>query len=203
MVDPTSPEETLEILTRIKGKYEKHHSVRYTDEAIHACVKLTDRYITDRFLPDKAIDALDEAGARVHLSNIRVPQHLLQLEEEIEKTSLEKNLMVKKQRFEDAARLRDKEKRLMEDLEAAQTEWEKSADEIVFDVTDDDVARVVAMMTGIPVVSIGPLWMDVFPYGPDLFEGHDLTVNATGEAPRVFDRLLHERVREVERLMLG
>ena len=154
MVDPTSPEETLEILTRIKGKYEKHHSVRYTDEAIHACVKLTDRYITDRFLPDKAIDALDEAGARVHLSNIRVPQHLLQLEEEIEKTSLEKNLMVKKQRFEDAARLRDKEKRLMEDLEAAQTEWEKSADEIVFDVTDDDVARVVAMMTGIPVIKI-------------------------------------------------
>ena len=128
--------------------------MRYTDEAIHACVKLTDRYITDRFLPDKAIDALDEAGARVHLSNIRVPQHLLQLEEEIEKTSLEKNLMVKKQRFEDAARLRDKEKRLMEDLEAAQTEWEKSADEIVFDVTDDDVARVVAMMTGIPVIKI-------------------------------------------------
>jgi ATP-dependent Clp protease ATP-binding subunit ClpC len=154
MVDPTSPEETHEILTRIKGKYEKHHSVRYTDEAVLACVKLTDRYITDRFLPDKAIDALDEAGARVHLSNIRVPQHLLQLEEEIEKTSLEKNLMVKKQRFEDAARLRDKEKRLMEELDAAQTEWEKSADEIVFDVTEEDVSRVVAMMTGIPVIKI-------------------------------------------------
>ena len=154
MVDPTSPEETLEILTKIKGKYEKHHSVQYSDEAILACVKLTDRYITDRFLPDKAIDALDEAGARVHLSNITVPQNLLQLEEDIEKTSQEKNSMVKKQRFEDAARLRDKEKRLMEDLENAQNEWEKSAEDLVYDVTEEDVARVVAMMTGIPVNKI-------------------------------------------------
>ncbi len=154
MVDPTSPEETLEILTKIKGKYEKHHSVSYSDEAILACVKLTDRYITDRFLPDKAIDALDEAGARVHLSNITVPQNLLQLEEDIEKTSQEKNQMVKKQRFEDAARLRDKEKRLMEDLENAQNEWEKSAEDLVYDVTEEDVARVVAMMTGIPVNKI-------------------------------------------------
>jgi len=154
MVDATSPEETLEILTKIKGKYEKHHSVQYTDEAITACVKLTDRYITDRFLPDKAIDALDEAGARVHLSNITVPQSLLQLEDDIEKTSQEKNSMVKKQRFEDAARLRDKEKRLMEDLENAQNEWEKSAEDLVYDVTEDDVARVVAMMTGIPVNKI-------------------------------------------------
>jgi ATP-dependent Clp protease ATP-binding subunit ClpC len=119
-----------------------------------ACVKLTDRYITDRFLPDKAIDALDEAGARVHLSNITVPQNLLQLEEDIEKTSQEKNSMVKKQRFEDAARLRDKEKRLMEDLENAQNEWEKSAEDLVYDVTEEDVARVVAMMTGIPVNKI-------------------------------------------------
>lgn len=154
MVDPTSPEETLEILTKIKAKYEKHHSVQYTDDAITACVKLTDRYITDRFLPDKAIDALDEAGARVHLSNITVPPSLLQLEEDIEKTSQEKNSMVKKQRFEDAARLRDKEKRLMEDLENAQNEWEKSAEDLVYDVTEDDVARVVAMMTGIPVNKI-------------------------------------------------
>lgn len=154
MVDPTSPEETLEILTKIKAKYEKHHSVQYTDDAILACVKLTDRYITDRFLPDKAIDALDEAGARVHLSNITVPQSLLQLEDDIEKTSQEKNSMVKKQRFEDAARLRDKEKRLMEDLENAQNEWEKSAEDLVYDVTEEDVARVVAMMTGIPVNKI-------------------------------------------------
>jgi ATP-dependent Clp protease ATP-binding subunit ClpC len=154
MVDPTSPEETLEILTKIKAKYEKHHSVQYSDDAILACVKLTDRYITDRFLPDKAIDALDESGARVHLSNITVPPSLLQLEDDIEKTSQEKNSMVKKQRFEDAARLRDKEKRLMEDLENAQNEWEKSAEDLVYDVTEDDVARVVAMMTGIPVNKI-------------------------------------------------
>jgi ATP-dependent Clp protease ATP-binding subunit ClpC len=154
MIDPTTPEETIEILNRIKSKYEKHHSVRYSDEAILACVKLTDRYITDRFMPDKAIDALDESGARVHLSNITVPQHIIKLEEEIETTSSEKNAMVKKQRFEDAARLRDREKRLIDELELAQREWEKESEEIVFDVTEDDVARVVAMMTGIPVNKI-------------------------------------------------
>jgi ATP-dependent Clp protease ATP-binding subunit ClpC len=154
MIDPTTPEETIEILNRIKSKYEKHHSVRYSDEAILGCVKLTDRYITDRFLPDKAIDALDESGARVHLSNITVPQHIIKLEEEIETTSAEKNSMVKKQRFEDAARLRDREKRLIDELELAQREWEKESEEIVFDVTEDDVARVVAMMTGIPVNKI-------------------------------------------------
>lgn len=154
MVDPTTPEETIEILNRTKDKYEKHHSVRYSEEAIQACVKLTDRYITDRFLPDKAIDALDEAGARVHLSNIIVPPHIVQLEEEIEKTSAEKNAMVKRQRFEEAARLRDKEKRLTEDLELAQTEWDKESEEIVFDVTEEDVAKVVAMMTGIAVTKI-------------------------------------------------
>jgi ATP-dependent Clp protease ATP-binding subunit ClpC len=118
------------------------------------CVKLTDRYITDRYLPDKAIDALDEAGARVHLSNIIVPQHIIKLEEEIEKTSNEKNSMVKKQRFEDAARLRDKEKRLIEELETQQVEWEKECEEIVYDVSEEDVAKVVAMMTGIPVNKI-------------------------------------------------
>lgn len=154
MIDPTTPEESIEILNRIKAKYEKHHSVRYSDEAILGCVKLTDRYITDRFLPDKAIDALDESGARVHLSNITVPQHIIKLEEEIETTSAEKNAMVKKQRFEDAARLRDREKRLIDELELAQREWEKESEEIVFDVNEDDVARVVAMMTGIPVNKI-------------------------------------------------
>jgi len=122
MVDPTTPEETIEILTQIKDKYEEHHSVSYSKKAIESCVKLTDRYVTDHFLPDKAIDALDEAGARVHLSNIHVPQHIIDLEEEIEKTSNEKNGMVKKQRFEEAARLRDKEKRLTEELEQAQKE---------------------------------------------------------------------------------
>ncbi len=154
MVDPTTAEETVEILNQIKGKYEKHHSVRYTKEAIEGCVKLTDRYVTDHFLPDKAIDALDEAGARVHLANITVPKHIIELEEEIEATSIDKNSMVKKQRFEEAARLRDKEKRLIEDLEVAQREWEKESESIVFDVLEDDVASVIAMMSGVPVNKI-------------------------------------------------
>ncbi|MTI88905.1 MAG: ATP-dependent Clp protease ATP-binding subunit [Balneolaceae bacterium] len=154
MVDPTTPEETMEILNQIKPKYEEHHSVRYTDEAIDSCVKLTDRYVTDHFLPDKAIDALDEAGARVHLSNITVPQNIIDLEEQIESTSEEKNTMVKKQRFEEAARLRDKEKRLIEDLENAQLEWEKESESIVYDVHDEDVASVIAMMSGVPVNKI-------------------------------------------------
>ena len=154
MVDPTTPEETIEILNQIKEKYEKHHSVLYTREAIQGCVKLTDRYVTDHFLPDKAIDALDEAGARVHLANITVPKHIITLEEEIESTSHEKNSMVKKQRFEEAARLRDKEKRLIEDLEVAQREWEKESESIVFDVMEEDVASVIAMMSGVPVNKI-------------------------------------------------
>jgi ATP-dependent Clp protease ATP-binding subunit ClpC len=154
MVDPTSAEETIEILNQIKAKYEKHHSVRYTDEAILACVSLTDRYVTDHFLPDKAIDALDEAGARVHLSNITVPDHIIELEAEIERIGNEKNTMVKKQRFEEAARLRDTEKRLLEELENAQNEWEKESENIVFDVSDEDVASVVAMMSGVPVNKI-------------------------------------------------
>ena len=154
MVDPTSPEETLEILEQIKNKYEKHHSVKYSEEAIQACVSLTDRYVTDHFLPDKAIDALDEAGARVHLSNISVPESILELEEQIEKIGAEKNTMVKKQRFEEAARLRDNEKRLIQELEHSQQEWEKESEKIVFDVTADDVAEVVAMMSGVPVNKI-------------------------------------------------
>lgn len=154
MVDPTTPEETVEILNQIKGKYETHHSVRYTQEALESCVKLTDRYVTDHFLPDKAIDALDEAGARVHLANITVPKHVIELEEDIETTSVEKNSMVKKQRFEEAARLRDKEKRLIEDLEVAQREWEKESESIVFDVVEEDVASVIAMMSGVPVNKI-------------------------------------------------
>src|SRR5690625_5259840 len=154
MGEPTSPAETIEILNQIKDKYEKHHNVRYSDEAIEACVRLTDRYVTDHFLADKAIDALDEVGARIHLSNITVPEHILELEKEIEKISEEKNSMVKKQRFEEAARLRDTEKRLMEDLEVAQKEWEKESGHILFDVTEEDVASVVAMISGVPVNKI-------------------------------------------------
>ena len=154
MVEPTTTDETLEILNQIKGKYEKHHSVRYSEDAINSCVTLTDRYVTDHFLPDKAIDAMDEAGARVHLSNITVPDHIIALEEDIEKTSNEKNSMVKKQRFEEAARLRDTEKRLMEELDQAQKDWEKESEHILYDVTEDDVASVVAMMSGVPVNKI-------------------------------------------------
>lgn len=154
MVEPTTPEQTIEILKQIKGKYEKHHSVRYSDESLDACVKLTNRYVTDHFLPDKAIDALDEAGARVHLSNITVPQEILDLENEIETTSNEKNSMVKKQRFEEAARLRDTEKRLIEELEQAQKNWEKESESIIYDVVEEDVASVVAMMSGVPVNKI-------------------------------------------------
>jgi ATP-dependent Clp protease ATP-binding subunit ClpC len=117
MVDPTSPEETVEILKNIKDKYEDHHSVTYTDEAIEACVKLSNRYMTDRYLPDKAIDVLDEAGARVHISNIHVPQNILELEKMIEDIKIEKNRVVKSQKYEEAAKLRDKEKHLLEQLE--------------------------------------------------------------------------------------
>lgn len=154
MVEPTTPEQTIEILKQIKGKYEKHHSVRYSEESLDACVKLTNRYVTDHFLPDKAIDALDEAGARVHLSNITVPKEILDLENEIETTSNEKNSMVKKQRFEEAARLRDTEKRLIEELEQAQKNWEKESESIIYDVVEEDVASVVAMMSGVPVNKI-------------------------------------------------
>lgn len=154
MVDPTTIEETIEILKQVRGKYEKHHSVHYSEEAIESCVKLTDRYVTDHFLPDKAIDALDEVGARVHLSNIEVPKEILDLEEEIERTGAEKNDMVKKQRFEEAARLRDREKRLGRELEEAQERWEKSSDIIIYNVGEKDVAEVVAMMSGVPVTRI-------------------------------------------------
>lgn len=151
MVEPTTPEETLQILGQIKGKYEKHHFVKYSQEALDACVKLTDRYVTDHHLPDKAIDALDEAGARVHLSNISIPKTILDLEKEIEQVGHEKNEMVKNQRFEEAARFRDKEKKLLIDLEEAQTAWDTESKSIIHDVSADDVASVVAMMSGVPV----------------------------------------------------
>ncbi|MEW6061366.1 MAG: ATP-dependent Clp protease ATP-binding subunit [Bacteroidota bacterium] len=154
MVDPTSVEDTIQILKNIKEKYEQHHGVRYTDKAIEAAVKLSDRYITDRNLPDKAIDVLDEAGARVHLSNIVVPQEILKLEEEIEKIKSSKNQVVKNQNFEEAARLRDLEKKLLSDLEIAKREWEMKSQSMVFEVTEENISDVVAMMTGIPVNKI-------------------------------------------------
>ncbi len=154
IVDPSTPEETVQILKNIKDRYEEHHNVRFSDEAVELAVKLSDRYITDRFLPDKAIDVMDEAGARVHLSNIRVPKEIVQFEEEIEKVREEKNQVVKSQRFEEAARLRDKEKKLLEELEEAKREWERKAETEIHEVTPQNIAEVVAMMTGIPVDKI-------------------------------------------------
>eukprot|EP01026_Neomeris_dumetosa_P024197 TRINITY_DN20222_c0_g3_i4.p1 TRINITY_DN20222_c0_g3~~TRINITY_DN20222_c0_g3_i4.p1 ORF type:complete len:644 (-),score=78.95 TRINITY_DN20222_c0_g3_i4:13-1719(-) len=151
MVDATTPEETVEILNNIKGKYEDHHRVDYTPDAIEACVKLSDRYISDRFLPDKAIDVLDEAGARVHINNIHVPDDIVKLEEQIENVKKEKNKVVKSQKYEEAAQLRDKEKKLIDQLEAAKVRWEKETNETVYPVEEENVAEVIAMMTGIPV----------------------------------------------------
>ncbi len=154
LVDPSSPSETMEILKNIKDKYEEHHNVLYSDEAIELAVNLSERYITERFLPDKAIDVMDEAGARVHLGNIRVPEDIVRLEEEIEEIREDKNRVVKSQRFEEAARLRDTEKKLQEQLEEAKKEWERKAETEIHDVTPKDISQVVAMMTGIPVDKI-------------------------------------------------
>jgi ATP-dependent Clp protease ATP-binding subunit ClpC len=151
MVDPPTYEETLQILDNIKFKYEEHHHVRYSKEAIETAVKLSNRYITDRHLPDKAIDVIDEAGSRVHMGNFEVPQEILVLEEEIEAVKKDKARVVKMQDYEEAARLRDKERNLLSDLETAKREWDQKTKDIVHDVTEDDIATVVAMMTGIPV----------------------------------------------------
>src|ERR1700754_114142 len=155
MVEPATPDETVEILNRIKEKYEEHHGVTYTPEAIAACVNLTTRYITDRFLPDKAIDALDESGSRVHLTNIHVPQIILDVEAKIEQIKIEKNKVVRSQKYEEAAKLRDTEKLLLEELEQAKAVWETETKSKRYTVTEDNVAEVVSMMTGIPVQRVG------------------------------------------------
>jgi ATP-dependent Clp protease ATP-binding subunit ClpC len=154
MVEPTSVDETIEILNNIKQRYEDHHNVIYTPEAIDACVKLTARYIPDRFLPDKAIDALDESGSRVHISNINVPERILKLEEKIERTKEEKIKAVKSQNFELAANHRDKEKSLIQLLDQEKEEWEKELISHRETVTEEKVAEVVAMMSGVPVQRI-------------------------------------------------
>lgn len=150
MVDPTTPEETIEILVNIKNKYEDHHHVNYTEEAIQACVKLSDRYISDRYLPDKAIDVLDEAGSRVHINNIYVPEDVVKLEEAIEDIKKEKNRVVKSQKYEEAAQLRDKEKKLIEQLDMAKLKWEEETKTRRYTVDEENVAEVIGMMTGIP-----------------------------------------------------
>lgn len=151
LVEPPSVEETIEILTNIKNKYEDYHNVQYDEQAIEACVKLSDRYMTDRLLPDKAIDVLDEVGARVHLKNINVPESIIELEKQIEDIKLEKNRVVKSQRFEEAAALRDTEKRLGEELESAKLKWEEESKHKRYPINEEDIAEVVNMMTGIPV----------------------------------------------------
>ena len=150
MVDSTSVDETIQILENIKEKYEDHHHVSYTSEALAACVKLSDRYISDRFLPDKAIDVMDEAGARVHINNIHVPDDIVKFEEAIEDVKKEKNRVVKSQKYEEAAQLRDKEKKLIEQLDLAKARWEEKTRTEKYTVTEDNVADVVGMMTGIP-----------------------------------------------------
>jgi ATP-dependent Clp protease ATP-binding subunit ClpC len=150
MIDSTTPEETIQILDNIKEKYEDHHHVIYTKEAIDACVKLSDRYISDRYLPDKAIDVLDEAGARVHINNIHVPEDIVKFEEAIEEVKKEKNRVVKSQKYEEAAQLRDREKKLIEQLEIAKVKWEEKTRTEKYTVNEENVADVVGMMTGIP-----------------------------------------------------
>ena len=154
IIDPPSSDETVQILLNIKSKYEEYHSVEYSNEAIHACVKLSGRYITDRFFPDKAIDVLDEVGARVHLKNIHVPKNIVELEKQVEDIKTEKNQVVKSQKYEEAARLRDKEKHLLEELDKAKNLWEEDSKNARYPVSEEDIAEVVAMMTGIPVSKV-------------------------------------------------
>ncbi|AIG29641.1 Clp protease ClpC [Flavobacterium psychrophilum] len=170
IVEPTSVEETITILHNIKDKYEDHHNVTYTDEAIEACVKLTDRYMSERFLPDKAIDALDEAGSRVHITNIDVPKKILELERQLEEVRELKNSVVKRQKYEEAAKLRDDEKKLEKDLAIAQEEWDDDAKNNKIIVSEDNVADVVSMMTGIPVNRIAQTESNKLAHLPELIQ---------------------------------
>ena len=171
MVEPTTEEETLQILNNIKDRYEDHHNVTYTEDALKACVSLTSRYITDRFLPDKAIDALDEAGARVHITNIKVPKEIEEIEKEIEEVKVEKTRVVKSQRYEKAAELRDKERQLAEKLENAKLRWDQETRQHREQVGEDDVAQVVSMMTGIPVQKVAQSESNVLAKMYDVVKG--------------------------------
>lgn len=154
MVDATTVEETIQILDNIKEKYEDHHHVTYSKEAIDACVNLSDRYISDRYLPDKAIDVMDEAGARVHINNIHVPKSIVKLEEAIEEVKEQKNQVVRSQKYEEAARLRDNEKQLKQKLEEEKAAWEAETEKKRYKVDEDNIADVIAMMTGVPAKRI-------------------------------------------------
>jgi ATP-dependent Clp protease ATP-binding subunit ClpC len=154
LIEPTSIDETVQILNNIKERYEDHHMVKFTPEAINACVKLTDRYISDRHLPDKAIDALDEVGSRVHLKNINVPKEIIDIEAQIEALKEKKNEVIKSQQYEEAAKLRDDERKLTEQLETEKRKWEEESKLHRIEVTEEHVAEVVSMMCGIPVTRI-------------------------------------------------
>ncbi|MFT5236965.1 MAG: ATP-dependent Clp protease ATP-binding subunit ClpC [Flavobacteriaceae bacterium] len=171
LVEPTSVEETIEILKNIKDKYEAHHNVEYTDDALVACVKLTNRYMTERFLPDKAIDAMDEAGSRVHITNINVPEKILTIESKLEEVRELKNSVVKKQKYEEAAKLRDDEKNLEKELVLAQEEWEIDSKLHKEIVNQESVAEVVSMMTGVPVNKIAQKESNKLAELPDRIRG--------------------------------
>jgi ATP-dependent Clp protease ATP-binding subunit ClpC len=171
IVEPTSVEETIQILQNIKGKYEEHHHVNYTDAAIDACVKLTNRYMTDRYLPDKAIDALDEAGSRIHITNIVVPKQVLELENKLELIRENKTKAVNGQKYEEAAKLRDDEKNIESALDSAQQQWENDSKLNREMVTEDNVAEVVSMMTGIPVSRVAEAETEKLFELPNLIKG--------------------------------
>ncbi len=193
MVDATTPEETIQILNNIKDKYEEHHHVTYSQEALDACVKLTDRYITDRHLPDKAIDVLDEAGARVHINNIHVPQDIVILEEQIENVKKSKTQVVKSQQYEEAAQLRDKEKKLLDQLENAKLRWEEDTKQKRYAVKEENVAEVIAMMTGIPVSKVSQHESDKI-----LLMGEDLKERVVGQ-----DEAVKKLVKAIQRTRVG
>lgn len=160
MVEPTTIEESIQILNQIKDKYEEYHNVTYTDDAIKACVNLTARYITDRFLPDKAIDALDEAGSRVYIKNMKVPTEIIEYEKAIEEVKEQKQKAVKAQDYLEARKLKDEEERLQIELNLAQENWDKEVKEKKEVVTEENVAEVVSMMSGVPVTKVGKNELD-------------------------------------------
>ncbi len=189
IVEPTSVAETIEILNNIKDKYEEHHNVEYTAEAIESCVKLTNRYMTERYLPDKAIDAMDEAGSRVHITNIDVPDQIIELEKQLDDVKKTKNSVVKKQKYEEAAKLRDDEKRIEKNLSEAQAKWEEDSKQHREIVTEESVADVISMMTGIPVNRIAQTESNKLVLLPELIKGKVIGQNeAVGKVVKAIQR---------------
>jgi ATP-dependent Clp protease ATP-binding subunit ClpC len=193
LIEPTSIDETVQILQNIKERYEEHHMVTYTPEALIACAKLTERYITDRHLPDKAIDALDEVGSRVHLTNIHVPQEIIDIEAQIETTKEQKNQAIKSQQYEEAARLRDEERKIQDLLDEAKKRWEEDSKAKRVVVTEEHVAEVVSMMCGIPVTRIAQTEM-----GKLATMSHELTGKVIGQ-----DEAVEKVVKAIQRNRAG